>query len=188
MIKITADLGDKELAQRLRELEKVQDYEEQYLPLANRAWFDSTQRLLMIQLNNQMVLGVPVDLCQEFSKLSDTELTEVQVGPGGYTIFFEASGAGSEISSLLAGRFGSRKWMEKMREQHGIPLGLWPDSEALRSEWGKAAGSARSEAKSKAARVNGKKGGRPRKSPPVPVEVVSKPHTVRKAAKTKPMA
>ncbi len=63
------------------------------------------------------------------------------LGPGS-TLYWESLDVAHGLASLLKGVFGNRRWM---------------------SEIGKRGGAARSVAKTRAARKNGRKGGRPRK-------------------------
>jgi hypothetical protein len=145
-----ADIQDRRLAQKLV-----------HLPRFKQAWYDVEKNLIMAELNNHLLIAFPPYLGQEISQLSPEQLATVTLSPGQDALYWEEEGIGLEITSLLAGRFGSRKWMEKMQTQYGVPLGHWQDSELARAEWGKTGGSMKTPAKAQAARENGKKGGRP---------------------------
>jgi len=144
-------------------LRQQQTHREKFLPLIEKAWFDQEQHKIRLILNNQLELSIPPSFLQEVAELNDSELSQIEVGPGGYYLHWDEPGVGAELTNILAGRFGSRKWMEKLHAKQGVPLGLWPDSEPVRSEWGKTGAHMKSQAKAAASRENGKKGGRPRK-------------------------
>ena len=128
-----------------------------------KAWYEPERNMVMATLSNHMLIGLPADLGQEISQFSSKQLSGVKIGPGGTSLYWPQEGAGIEITSLLAGRFGSRKWMEKLNKEKAIPLGTWFDSQEARSELARVAGSSSTPAKAQAARENGMKGGRPRK-------------------------
>lgn len=156
-------LSDAEFKTKMDRLRQQQAEREKFEPLIAKAWFDQAQRKIRIVLTNGIELSIPPAFLQEICELSDLELSQIEVGPGGYNIRWDEAGMGAEISNLLAGRFGSRKWMEKLHAELGVPMGLWPDSEPARSAWGKTGARMTSKAKAAASRENGKKGGRPKK-------------------------
>lgn len=84
-----------------------------------RAWYDSDNELIMLLLDNSWTIGFPAKWGQETSILSNEELSKVVVGPGRDSIYWEDSGAGFELESILQGRFGSQKWMEKLNRKLG---------------------------------------------------------------------
>jgi hypothetical protein len=71
------------------------------------------------------------------------DLQDIEITPSGFGLHFPRIDADVYLPGLLAGQFGSRRWMAAQLGQRG--------------------GSARSAAKATAARANGKLGGRPRK-------------------------
>lgn len=140
---------------------------EPYRPRFVEAWYEPENNRIMAVLNNHLLIGLSADLGQEISQFSPEQLAGVIIGPGGTSLYWPQEGAGIEITSLLAGRFGSRKWMEKLHQERQIPLGNWFDSPEARSELARVAGSSKTPSKAKAARENGLKGGRPRKGEPM---------------------
>lgn len=157
---------DPHFEDKYQTMQSEYQHQAQFQPKITHAHFDIDNHLIKIKLNNGLEISLPPKFCQEIAELDDHNLTLIEVGPGGDSILWDEAGMGIEITSILAGRFGSRKWMNHMHEKYGIPLGLWPDSEAVRSEWGRIGGSITSKAKTAAVRQNGTKGGRPRKVKP----------------------
>lgn len=154
----------------LAEAEAREEIRKEFMPLLSKASYDASNKLLVFELNNGLIVSVDPALCEEASEVPERELQDIKVSPSGRFFYWDESGAGGLIHEILGGRFGSRKWMEKLHAEKGIPLGLWKADEERWSEWGRMAGSAKSEAKTKAARENGKKGGRPRKNKPPQLE------------------
>ena len=72
------------------------------------------------------------------------QLRKIEITPMRYGLHFPLLDAWFDITSLMHGHFGTRKWMA--------------------ARLGAAGGSVRSQAKTAAARANGKLGGRPRKA------------------------
>lgn len=109
-------------------------------PRAACVSYDRDRDLVVLELENGCVFGFPPGLAQGLSGASPDDLGDVEVLPGGDGIHFESLDVDLLVAPLLVGVFGSRAWM---------------------SELGRAGGRARSEAKARAARLNGLKGGRP---------------------------
>jgi hypothetical protein len=106
------------------------------------ASYDAERRLVVIHLKNGSFFGFPPDRAQGLRGASEEQhLAEVEVTPSGGALHWETLDADLDVSALLAGVFGTKEWMREL---------------------GRAGGSVRSEAKSAAARRNGRKGGRPR--------------------------
>lgn len=109
-------------------------------PRARCASYDAERDLVVLELESGCVFGFPPGLAQGLSAASPDELAKVEVLPGGDGIHFESLDVDLLVAPLLMGVFGSKAWM---------------------SELGRAGGRARTEAKARAARRNGLKGGRP---------------------------
>jgi hypothetical protein len=116
---------------------------QQRTPHANQVRYDRHSRRLHIQLTNGAALAIPVALVPNLRAASDRDLREVTVGPAGVGLRWERLDADLTVASLLRLVVGTQ--------------------ELLRVA-GSAGGGARTTAKARAARLNGLKGGRPRKT------------------------
>jgi hypothetical protein len=112
-------------------------------PHANRARFDKGQRTLHVVLTNGAAFEVPVDLVSALAAASDKELAEVEVGPAGAGLRWESLDTDLSVATLASAALGAT---------------------VLLRAAGSLGGSARTRAKKRAARLNGMKGGRPRKT------------------------
>lgn len=108
-------------------------------PRAKSARFDRKSRRMIVELTNGSTFAFPVELVQFLQDASDAELAAVEVLGRGYGLHWESLNVDFSVPGLMAGIFGTRKYMAQL------------------------AGRATSPAKAAAARANGAKGGRPRK-------------------------
>jgi hypothetical protein len=113
-------------------------------PRAARATYDAASRRLVIELLNGCVFIVPVDLMQGLRGASDKDLADFQLMPRGFDLHWKKLDAQFTVAGLLAGRFGTKKWMAELERS------------ASRST---------SKAKRAAARANSTKRGQSRPSP-----------------------
>jgi hypothetical protein len=114
---------------------------------ASSAHYDTRKKLIVIALENGSSFSFPPQLVQGLGNAQASELTDIEISPLGTGLHWPKLDADLTVEGLLAGLFGSRSWM--------------------RTHAGKA-GRVRSIAKAQAAKVNGAKGGRPRKSAAAP--------------------
>lgn len=111
--------------------------------LAVAAKYLPEQDALEIDLLNGCRLTVPGRLIEGFADALPDDLANIEISPVGYGLHWPALDLDLSVPGLVAGITGTRKWMDKQRAAR--------------------AGAVTSEAKAAAARVNGAKGGRPRK-------------------------
>jgi hypothetical protein len=109
-------------------------------PRAAAARYDRELGRVIVDLSNGCTFAFPPRLAQGLEDATDDQLAEVEILGAGYGLRWAALDADLSIPGLLAGIFGTRAYMARR------------------------AGQARSEAKAAAARANGIKGGRPRKT------------------------
>jgi hypothetical protein len=109
-------------------------------PRAAAARYDRELGRVVVDLSNGCTFAFPPRLAQGLEDATDDQLAEVEILGAGYGLHWAALDADLSIPGLLAGIFGTRAYMARR------------------------AGQARSEAKAAAARANGIKGGRPRKT------------------------
>lgn len=112
-------------------------------PLAISVRYIPTRSTVVVKMNNGASLAIPRHLLQGLDDASPSQLRNACVTGGGTSLGWPDLDADFTIVSLLHGIYGGRKWM---------------------SELARHAGAATSEAKARAARLNGVKGGRPRKA------------------------
>jgi hypothetical protein len=109
-------------------------------PRGAAARYDRRLKRMVVELTNGATFAFPVQLAQGLEEASDDELAAVEILGDGYGLHWERLDVDLSIPGLLAGIFGTRSHMARR------------------------AGQARSAAKAAASRVNGAKGGRPRRS------------------------
>jgi hypothetical protein len=108
-------------------------------PRAAAARYDPAGARIVVDLTNGCTFAFPARLVQGLETAAPETLAAVEVLPGGYGLHWEAEDVDVSVPGLLAGLFGTRAHMARL------------------------AGRATSPAKAAAARLNGLKGGRPRK-------------------------
>ena len=123
---------------RRRGAERLRD-----LSRARSARYDRETNRLIIELLNGATFIVPCDLIQGLRDAAPDLIAGVEVMPHGLALHWEELDQDFSVAGLLAGIFGNQAWM---------------------AELGRKGGSVTSEAKVRAARENGRRGGRPRRS------------------------
>jgi hypothetical protein len=112
-------------------------------PLATKVRYLPSRDLVLIEMNNGAALTIPRRLLQGLSDAAPAKLRRVWISEQGTVVSWPDLDADFTIMSLLHGVYGGRSWMSGLARRGG---------------------EAKSEAKTRAARLNGKKGGRPRKA------------------------
>jgi hypothetical protein len=95
-------------------------------------------------LNTGVQLAFPSKLAEGLRGASPEDLAEIEISPAGLGLHWPKLDADLYVPALLQGVFGSKNWMARELGTHG--------------------GRSRSKAKVAAARENGRKGGRPKKT------------------------
>jgi hypothetical protein len=109
-------------------------------PRAAAARYDRRSGRVIVKLTNGCMFAFPPRLAPGLETATEEQLGHVEILGAGYGLHWEALDADLSIPGLLAGLFGTRAYMAQQ------------------------AGRATSPAKAAAARANGAKGGRPRRS------------------------
>ena len=109
-------------------------------PRAASARYDRRRGRVIVELTNGCTFTFPPRLAQGLESATADQLATVEVLGAGYGLHWEALDVDLSIPGLLAGSFGTKAYMARH------------------------AGRATSPAKAAAARANGARGGRPRKS------------------------
>ena len=113
-------------------------------PRAAAARYDAPSGRVVVELLDGCAYAFPVRLVQDLQGATEAELASIEVEGQGLNLHWPALDADLYVPALLAGIFGTEAWMTR--------------------ELASRAGRATSPAKAAAARRNGTKGGRPRKS------------------------
>jgi hypothetical protein len=115
-------------------------------PRAVGAHYDQATGRVVVELANGTQFAFPASLGQGLHDATPAQLAGVEVLAGGRALRWDALDVDMGVAPLVAGVFGTRGWMAE-----------------LRRELARSGGRAASPAKARAARENGRKGGRPRK-------------------------
>ena len=111
---------------------------------ATSARYDRRNGLVQVMLDTGVQIGFPPPMAQGLAGATPAQLSAIEITPSGLGLHWPKLDADLYLPGLLRGVLGSAQWMA---------AGL-----------GATGGRARSEAKAKSARENGRKGGRPRKA------------------------
>jgi hypothetical protein len=113
-------------------------------PRADRVSYDAKTRLIMLDLRGGAILGLPVSTIRGLAGAKPSQLKTIRAGFDGESITLEDLDVDISIPGLLRDLVGMTSAATLL---------------------GRKGGSATSEAKAAAVRENGKRGGRPRKTP-----------------------
>jgi hypothetical protein len=131
-----AELTDRQIDAALERGRSTQLHE----PRAAAAYYDRPSGRVIVELANGCTFAFPPKLAQGLEAATEDQLSQVEILGAGSGLHWEALDADLSIPGLLIGLFGTRAYLAQQ------------------------AGLATSPAKAAAARANGVKGGRPRRS------------------------
>lgn len=112
-------------------------------PRAQAVHYDAASGRVVVDLTNGCTFAFPARRVEELENATDAEIAEVEIVGMGFDLHWPTRDADLSLRGLMNGVYGTGKWM---------------------SELARRAGRITSPAKAAAARANGAKGGRPRKS------------------------
>jgi hypothetical protein len=113
-------------------------------PRAVKAQYDAAAGRIVVELVDGCAYAFPVGRVQELRGAGGEALSEIEVDGAGFNLHWPRLDVDLHVPALVAGVFGTRAWMA--------------------GELARMAGKTKSPVKAAAARANGAKGGRPRKS------------------------
>lgn len=109
-------------------------------PRATAVRYDRSLGQIVVELTNGCSFAFPPRLAEGLQEATEDQLAQVEILGAGHGLHWEGLDVDLTVAGLLAGLFGTRAYMARC------------------------AGQATSPAKAAAARTNGAKGGRPRRS------------------------
>jgi hypothetical protein len=113
-------------------------------PRAKAVHYDRKTGRVLVDLENGSTFAFPARIAEGLEHASDADLASLKILGNGYGLHWENLDVDLSVPGLLAGLFGTKAFMDRMRASR--------------------AGRATSPLKAEAARRNGRNGGRPRKS------------------------
>jgi hypothetical protein len=112
-------------------------------PRAEAAHYNLNLNRIVVELRSGATFLFPPELVQGLAGASPDNVKNVEVTPSGEGLHWKQLDVNMSIPALMVGIFGTKAWM---------------------AELGSRGGSVSSSTKARAARENGKRGGRPRKT------------------------
>ncbi len=139
----TRTIGDQDLDMQIAQAKKAGAAALENEPRAKAVRYSPARRQVVVELTNGCSFIFPADKAQGLAGASNKDLADVQILGKGFGLHWEKLDADLSIPSLVVGIFGSKAWMRELARRGGAST---------------------SPAKATAARANGAKGGRPRKT------------------------
>ncbi|MBD2652776.1 DUF2442 domain-containing protein [Synechocystis sp. FACHB-383] len=139
----TIDFSEEALANQIAQAKETAIAEENAGPCVRQVEYDHQRNLIVFYFANGSQFAVPPDLIQGLQGATVEQLNDVWLDRAGLSVHWPSLDADFSILSLVQGIFGTKAWM---------------------AEIGRQGGKQTSEAKRRASRENGQKGGRPKGS------------------------
>ena len=139
----TRTISDQDLDMQIAQAKKAGAAALDNEPRAKAVRYSPARRQVVVELTNGCSFIFPADKAQGLAGASNKDLADVQILGKGFGLHWEKLDADLSIPSLVVGIFGSKAWMRELARRGGAST---------------------SPAKATAARANGAKGGRPRKT------------------------
>lgn len=136
--------ANQSIEERLAKARAKADQIKEERPFAMFAFFreqPGSSGKIVIHFSNGTEFAFPPEIAQGLTGASVEDLSDIKITPSGLGLHWEKLDADLSIPEMLGGILGTQKWM---------------------AELGRKGGQSTSEAKVNAARINGKKGGRPK--------------------------
>ncbi|MDX2044222.1 MAG: DUF2442 domain-containing protein [Acidobacteriota bacterium] len=83
---------------------------------ASSARYDQKANRLVLELKNGATFIAPCDLIQGLRGAAPELIAKVKLGPRGATLHWSKLDVDFTVGGLLEGRFGTKKWMERLPE------------------------------------------------------------------------
>lgn len=107
-------------------------------PRARSARYDRRTNRIVVELRNGATFMFPAELAQGLAGASPRDLSDVQVTPSGAGLRWHSLDADLSLPNLLAGEFGSKRWMAQLGRNGSAEVGKEERSKARSSRRSKA--------------------------------------------------
>jgi hypothetical protein len=134
---------DNKFEERYKKAEARAKRSDKLEPRAESVSYDQKNGRIVVGLTNGTTFIFPPELAEGLAGASSKDLKQIQITPSGDGLRWGDLDVDLSLTGLLMGIFGGKRWM---------------------SELGRQGGKATTEVKIKAARTNGRKGGRPKRN------------------------
>jgi len=92
------------------------------VPCAVAARYDPATGMITVDLNRGYSVSFHKSRSQALHKATDEQLSEIDAGYPGWSVFFPKLDDGFTVSGMLAGRFGNRHWEKKWADEHKVEI------------------------------------------------------------------
>jgi hypothetical protein len=86
-------------------------------PRALSAVYNPEDRRIHLELTTGALFAFPVDLCQGVAGASEKDIANVEIEDFGHALRWPTLDADLSLEPLMAGVYGSRKWMEELERK-----------------------------------------------------------------------
>jgi hypothetical protein len=86
-------------------------------PRAIAAYYDALSERIVVQLRSGMSFSFPPHIAQGLAGATAADLQQVQITRMGDGLHWEQLDADFSVAGLLAGRFGTKRWMAALQQQ-----------------------------------------------------------------------
>ena len=123
MVNSTLDVGEDSLPenqtfqQQFEQAQAAAEFANLTQPRAIAAYYEPNERIITVRLRSGASFSFPVDIVQGLASAETQDLTQVEVTPMGDGLHWETLDTDFTIAGLLAGRFGTKKWMTKLQQE-----------------------------------------------------------------------
>ncbi len=138
---------DAEFLERFKQAERAGEDLASTEPCAKAIVFQAENRTFTLTLTGGTTIGFAADAVPELENASDSALASAEIIPSGTGVSWRALDVDVSVSGLVLALLGGSEWRRSIRQAAN-----------------RQAAQTKSEARTKASRNNGRKGGRPRKA------------------------
>jgi hypothetical protein len=92
------------------------------VPCAVAARYDPATGMITVDLNRGYSVSFHKSRSQALHKATDEQLSKIDAGYPGWSVFFPKLEDGFTIDGMLAGRFGNRHWERRWADEHHVQI------------------------------------------------------------------